>query len=154
MKHPTFYLSLLAAAVALVAWLWPVDREGELIPILGTYGYYGFINADGRVVYEPQWDKVKQFDSMGTAQVSNDGGIKWQVLDKLAGVQPNFWDEIGEFDEKGMAFARDGGLIRCISRDGSVVMDNVLSVSTNIDPYEFGLDSAIRVLRFDRNGIM
>ena len=107
MKRTIFYLALLTAICALVARQWPVDRGGTLIPVMGMDEKFGYINEDGRIVFELQWEAVSPFDNTGIARIktSNTGLGKWQILDRHAGIQSREWDRIGPFDKAGMAFA-------------------------------------------------
>ena len=59
-----FFLSLTAAIGALAARYWPIDRN-ILIPVYDLEQRAGYINLDGRIAIEPQWDWVDFFNESG-----------------------------------------------------------------------------------------
>ena len=111
MKKIIFYPSLLIAAVALVAYLWPISRE-DLKVVIGPDGKFGYINTDGRVTHELEWHLVGSFDAMGMTTVSTEDADGWYPMDSQGNVLPGPWDFIGEVDEQGMANAGDGSTCR------------------------------------------
>ena len=121
MRRYVFYLALLTAAVSLVAYYWPVSRE-VMIAVKGANDKIGFINSQGRVIFEPKWHEVTRFDDKGIAHAQIESMSKWHFLDKWNGAYHGEWTEIDEFDNKGMALARDEvDVWYFIRRDGTVV---------------------------------
>ena len=89
MRRVIFYAALLGALVSLVLRLWPLDRE-ILIAVVSAEAKVGLINHDGRVVIEPEWVKIRQFDQHGISVVSADG-VDYQIMDRFGRVRPGNW---------------------------------------------------------------
>ena len=91
--------------MSLTAYLWPIDRSGEIVKIVELDGRYGFINLDGRIVVEPQWENVRfdQFDELGIIFVMRAG--KWGMVNREDEIlMPPQWRICREFDkETGLA---------------------------------------------------
>ena len=156
MRKAVFYLSLLTAAAAVTAYLWPVSRD-ELIPVYGDDGKMGYVNTDGRVVIEMQWEAVGSFDECGRARVmflntKSPKLAEFRVIDRHGNMMPGTWAEIGAFDEHGMAFVFDeNDKLGWIGMDGQVIIPpEELHSSYQLDPFS----KLYRTYRFDSSGML
>ena len=71
-----FFFALITLLGSILYYFWPLNRD-TLIRIRGTNGKYGFINPQGRMVIEPEWDFVRLHDSEGMAAVLSEGKCGW-----------------------------------------------------------------------------
>ena len=116
-----FWISVAIGVCALAAYLIPSSRD-VLIPVLGRNDRWGYINASGRVMIEPVWGDVRDFDAHGLARVTD--GRKWGWIDKYGEVAiPLQFDEVEDFDDQGMARIVTEERIGWIDLAGDFVID-------------------------------
>ena len=99
-KSGIFVMSSLTLLCTLIVFLWPISRE-HFIKIVDADGQYGFINSDGRIVIEPQWEDVKYYEFSNATFPQVKKGNNWTFVDRYDN-QISFpvWEAVDGFDEK------------------------------------------------------
>lgn len=129
------------------SWCHLLPSEGRLalrVPVPGDDdGLWGFLDASGRMVIEPVYDRVMAF-AQGLAAAHKDG--KWGFID-LQGqwrIQPRY-DDVTSFDKQGVAWAVQGGRLLRLSPRGEALPWLSEAGQFDLDQRSMQEDGAIRV---------
>ena len=114
-----FQLLTLAALVNLIYQYWP--REGGRVsPVVNSRGYWGFVDENGRVLGDFEWNDVTQVGPEGDALVIK--GRRSGIVDYRGKVLVEAkWDYVSPFSEIGLAEVSDGGRVGLVDRSGKLV---------------------------------
>ena len=119
MLKRTLQILALAALVNLVYQYWP--REcGRVFPVVNEVGRYGFLDGDGRVRLEFEWDGFVRVGPEGDTHVVKDGLSGIVDYNGVVVVEP-VWAGVKLFNEYGLAQVKDGELYGLIDRSGKMV---------------------------------
>ena len=122
-----FQLLTLAALVNLAYQYWP-RSGGELVPVKGASGRCGFVDYDGRVRIDFEWDYTFPFDDeSGMACVV--GERKFGAIDRSGQLKVPFeYDDQFSFNEFGLAKVKKGELYGYVNHRPSRMQRSTLPV--------------------------
>lgn len=98
-----------------------INEISDDIYIIRSAGKYGALDAYGKTLFEPQFDKIGDFKN-GAAYYSNEG--KYGFLTKQGLVYKAEYEWISDFSDNGAAIIRQGNLYGIIQSDSKKILES------------------------------
>lgn len=98
-----------------------INEISDDIYIMRTGGKYGAMDAYGKILFEPQFDKIGDFKN-GAAYYSNEG--KYGFLTKQGLVFKAEYEWISDFSETGAAIIKQGNLYGIINTESKKILES------------------------------